>query len=411
MGGLGHTHEMRGDLRIEVRGDLHTRRGRDRGAAQPAADAADPHQVRHHVVAGARRDRLVHVARPVEILAELHGRIELAGELRVARNVVVGDRLLEPVQALVVERVAAVQRVAERQTLVEVDHQLTVFARSLADLADRCEVVAEPVAAEPELESPEAAFGDQLCGFACERRHVDQPQAVAVVGRHRAHGSAEQDRKRHPRGFGQCVPHRHVQAGHSDHGNALVADEIETAAVALEIVQRRERFARLRRRKIVDHRNDRARRILQIRLEIAAPDHALVGLKVDQDQRPVLEQADLGDDGPPQRHADRANLDRFEGELLEHGPLRFDAELMRRQSRRNVNSLIGILDGNRMRRSRDETHRRILDAAYGLFWRQGFLRVSMDEIAARAGITKRAMYQHFRSKDDLIAGADRRIRS
>ena len=58
-----------------------------------------------------------------------------------------------------------------------------------------------------------------------------------------------------------------------------------------------------------------------------------------------------------------------------------------------------------MRRSRDETHRRILDAAYGLFWRQGFLRVSMDEIAARAKITKRALYQHFRSKDDLIAAA------
>lgn len=58
-----------------------------------------------------------------------------------------------------------------------------------------------------------------------------------------------------------------------------------------------------------------------------------------------------------------------------------------------------------MRRSRDETHRRILDAAYGLFWRQGFLRVSMDEIAARAGITKRATYQHFLSKDDLMAAA------
>ncbi len=58
-----------------------------------------------------------------------------------------------------------------------------------------------------------------------------------------------------------------------------------------------------------------------------------------------------------------------------------------------------------MPRSRDDTRQRILDAAYGLFWRQGFLRVSMDEIAARAGITKRALYQHFRSKDDLIAAA------
>jgi AcrR family transcriptional regulator len=58
-----------------------------------------------------------------------------------------------------------------------------------------------------------------------------------------------------------------------------------------------------------------------------------------------------------------------------------------------------------MRRSKEQTRERILDAAYGLFWRQGFLRVSMDEIAARAGITKRALYQHFRSKDDLIAAA------
>ena len=58
-----------------------------------------------------------------------------------------------------------------------------------------------------------------------------------------------------------------------------------------------------------------------------------------------------------------------------------------------------------MRRSRMQTRQRIVDAAYGLFWRQGFLRVSMDEIAARASITKRALYQHFPSKDDLIKAA------
>jgi AcrR family transcriptional regulator len=52
-----------------------------------------------------------------------------------------------------------------------------------------------------------------------------------------------------------------------------------------------------------------------------------------------------------------------------------------------------------------ETKLRILDAAYGLFWRQGFLRVSMDQIAERANVTKRTLYQHFRSKDDLIAAA------
>jgi AcrR family transcriptional regulator len=56
-----------------------------------------------------------------------------------------------------------------------------------------------------------------------------------------------------------------------------------------------------------------------------------------------------------------------------------------------------------MRRSAAQTRLHILDAAYGLFWRRGFLRVSMDEIAASAGITKRALYQHFRSKDALMA--------
>ncbi|MEA2916698.1 MAG: hypothetical protein QOJ15_8779 [Bradyrhizobium sp.] len=58
-----------------------------------------------------------------------------------------------------------------------------------------------------------------------------------------------------------------------------------------------------------------------------------------------------------------------------------------------------------MRRSAADTRRKILEAAYDLFWRQGFLRVSMDDIAARAGLTKRTLYQHFRSKDDLIAAA------
>jgi AcrR family transcriptional regulator len=58
-----------------------------------------------------------------------------------------------------------------------------------------------------------------------------------------------------------------------------------------------------------------------------------------------------------------------------------------------------------MRRPRLQTTRRILDAAYGLFWRQGFLRVSMDDIAARANVTKRTLYQHFSSKDDLIKSA------
>jgi len=47
----------------------------------------------------------------------------------------------------------------------------------------------------------------------------------------------------------------------------------------------------------------------------------------------------------------------------------------------------------------------ILTVAYRLFHRHGYKRVSMDEIAAAARVTKRTLYYHFRSKDDLIAAA------
>jgi AcrR family transcriptional regulator len=56
-----------------------------------------------------------------------------------------------------------------------------------------------------------------------------------------------------------------------------------------------------------------------------------------------------------------------------------------------------------MRRKSERTARRIVEAAYYLFYRKGFTRVSMDEIAARAKLTKRTLYAHFRSKDDLLA--------
>jgi AcrR family transcriptional regulator len=50
----------------------------------------------------------------------------------------------------------------------------------------------------------------------------------------------------------------------------------------------------------------------------------------------------------------------------------------------------------------NETRRRILDAAYGLFYRSGFGRIGVDDIAAAAGVTKRTLYYHFESKDALL---------
>ena len=56
-----------------------------------------------------------------------------------------------------------------------------------------------------------------------------------------------------------------------------------------------------------------------------------------------------------------------------------------------------------MPRPAGQTRRRILDSAYELFYRKGFTRVGVDEVAAFAGVTKRTLYYHFRSKDDLLA--------
>jgi AcrR family transcriptional regulator len=54
-------------------------------------------------------------------------------------------------------------------------------------------------------------------------------------------------------------------------------------------------------------------------------------------------------------------------------------------------------------RNAGATRERILSAAYRQFRRQGFTRVGVDEIAAAANVTKRTLYYHFKSKDDLLA--------
>jgi AcrR family transcriptional regulator len=56
-----------------------------------------------------------------------------------------------------------------------------------------------------------------------------------------------------------------------------------------------------------------------------------------------------------------------------------------------------------MPRSAERTREKILDSAYRLFRRKGYSRVSIDEIAAATPITKRSLYYHFRSKDELLA--------
>ena len=46
---------------------------------------------------------------------------------------------------------------------------------------------------------------------------------------------------------------------------------------------------------------------------------------------------------------------------------------------------------------------KIVDAANSLFYREGIRAVSVDAVAEKAGVTKKTLYYHFKSKDDLVA--------
>jgi AcrR family transcriptional regulator len=51
----------------------------------------------------------------------------------------------------------------------------------------------------------------------------------------------------------------------------------------------------------------------------------------------------------------------------------------------------------------DQTRERIVAAAARLFYSEGIRAASVDAIAEKAGVTKKTLYYHFRSKDELIA--------
>ncbi len=48
-------------------------------------------------------------------------------------------------------------------------------------------------------------------------------------------------------------------------------------------------------------------------------------------------------------------------------------------------------------------HKAILEMALGVFLEKGYVGTSMDEIAARAGVSKQTVYKHFSDKDRLFS--------
>ena len=52
---------------------------------------------------------------------------------------------------------------------------------------------------------------------------------------------------------------------------------------------------------------------------------------------------------------------------------------------------------------------RILDAAMGVFRRHGFRRSSIEQAAEAAGLTRQALYHHFKSKEALFRAVIERL--
>src|ERR1017187_640382 len=59
-------------------------------------------------------------------------------------------------------------------------------------------------------------------------------------------------------------------------------------------------------------------------------------------------------------------------------------------------------DGKADARSRTDTRARIQQIAVELFTEHGYEGTSLREIAERLGVTKAALYYHFKSKEDII---------
>lgn len=58
----------------------------------------------------------------------------------------------------------------------------------------------------------------------------------------------------------------------------------------------------------------------------------------------------------------------------------------------------------RVDRRRTDTRQRIQQVALELFAEQGYEKTSLREIAERLGVTRPALYYHFKAKEDILAG-------
>jgi TetR/AcrR family acrAB operon transcriptional repressor len=58
----------------------------------------------------------------------------------------------------------------------------------------------------------------------------------------------------------------------------------------------------------------------------------------------------------------------------------------------------------------EHTRKAVLDAAEQVFFRRGVARASLEEVARMAGVTRGAVYWHFRDRLDLFLAIEEQVR-
>ncbi len=53
--------------------------------------------------------------------------------------------------------------------------------------------------------------------------------------------------------------------------------------------------------------------------------------------------------------------------------------------------------------------KRIIDAAYKIFYKKGYHNSTMDDIAREVGVSKASLYSYFKSKEELLQAATNEI--
>jgi hypothetical protein len=96
---------------------------------------------------------------------------------------------------------------------------------------------------------------------------------------------------------------------HGNYRDALEPDQVESGAPHPKIVEGCYGSALARFCQVANGGDEVAHRALKIGLKVAAADDAFLGVEVDQDERPAIEQADFGDDRTLQRDGDGSEPD------------------------------------------------------------------------------------------------------